>query len=561
MILTLDSSEKKTNFLRQIIENDLSTNTVSSIVTRFPPEPNGYLHIGHAKSICINFGLAEDFGGVCYLRFDDTNPEKESEEYIASIIEDVSWLGFNWHGKVKYASQYFDKLYDFAIELIEKDLAYVCDLTPDQARQYRGTLTEPGMDSPFRNRSVNENIKLFKKMTDGDFDEGACVLRAKIDMSSPNINLRDPILYRIRKSQHHQTGDKWCIYPTYDFAHGQCDSFERITHSICTLEFEDHKPLYNWFLKNLDEKSNPRQYEFSRLNLNYTVTSKRKLKILVDGKYVSGWDDPRMPTISGMRRRGYSPDSIKNFCDSCGVTRVNGVVDIAMLEYHVREYHNQFASRLMVVINPLKIIITNYPDSQKEILCALNHPKNEDMGTRNVPFTKEIYIDKSDFMVSSNKKFKRLVLHKKVRLRNSYIIKAESVIYDGDDIKEVHATYDPNTLGKDPVDGEKPKGVIQWVSASEGINITLRLYDRLFLSSTPDNDKANDFLNTINPNSFSEIKNCIAEPSILNTIPETVYQFEREGYFVADRYDFNKDNLIFNKTIGLRDSWPKINKD
>ena len=561
MSIILDKTENKTNFLRQIIENDLSSNKVSKVVTRFPPEPNGYLHIGHAKSICINFGLANDFDGECYLRFDDTNPDKESSEYISSIIDDIKWLGFNWSGEVRYSSQYFNKLYDFAINLINKGLAYVCNLSPDEARIYRGTLTEPGKDSPFRDRSILENLELFEKMNNGDFDEGFCVLRAKIDMSSPNINLRDPILYRVKKSPHHQTGDKWCVYPTYDFAHGQCDAFESITHSICTLEFEDHKPLYNWFLNHLNEISKPTQYEFSRLNINYTVTSKRKLKTLVDKKVVSGWDDPRMPTISGMRRRGYSPKSIINFCNACGVTKVNGVVDIAMLEHHVREYHNQFCPRVMVVINPLKVIITNFSESKKEILYASNHPQNESMGKRKIPFTREIFIDKKDFEVSANKKFKRLVLNKKVRLRNSYVIKAESVIYDGDEIKEVHASYDPETLGCDPSDGIKPKGVIQWVSASDGVNITVRSYDRLFSSPSPEDNNHDDFLDSLNPDSFFENKLCIAEPSLVNASPEMVFQFEREGYFVADRHDFRNDDPIFNKTIGLRDSWPKINKD
>lgn len=557
-----DEIVRSSHFLRQIIERDLADKPSQELVTRFPPEPNGYLHIGHAKSICVNFGLAEDYQGHCHLRFDDTNPEKESQAFITAIADDIQWLGFAWHGSIRYASDYFDQLHGFAVHLIEQNLAYVCHLSPEQAREYRGTLTKPGDNSPYRDRSIEENLALFAEMTAGDFDDGTCVLRAKIDMSAPNINLRDPIIYRIRKVTHHQTGDKWCVYPTYDFTHGQSDAIEGISHSICTLEFEDHKPLYNWFLAQLPVPCQPRQYEFSRLNLNYTVTSKRKLKRLVDDGAVSGWDDPRMPTISGMRRRGYSPVSIKNFCQATGVTRVNGVVDMAMLEFAVREYHNIHASRAMVVINPLKLVISNYPADQLEHLDAPNHPQDSAMGSRKVPFTQTIYIDKADFKESANKKFKRLVIGKKVRLRNAYVIMAESVVKDDSgEVIEVHASYDPDTMGNDPADGIKPKGVIQWVSATEGKSITIREYDRLFSHESPEKASEDggdsDFMACINPDSYCEHTQCIAEPSLLNAKPEQVFQFEREGYFVADRHDFSNDQPVFNKTIGLRDSWPK----
>lgn len=553
-------SVKPGNFLRQQIENDLAEGRVSDLITRFPPEPNGYLHIGHAKSICVNFGLASDYRGQCHLRFDDTNPEKESDDFIKAIVEDIEWLGFQWQGDIRYASDYFDQLHAWANELIEKGLAYVCDLSAEQAREYRGTLTTAGQDSPYRNRSIGENKELFARMTAGEFDEGSRVLRAKIDMTSPNMNLRDPIIYRIRKVSHHQTGDKWCVYPTYDFTHGQSDAIEGVTHSICTLEFEDHRPLYDWFIEHLSVPAEPRQYEFSRLNLNYTVTSKRKLKRLVDEKIVSGWDDPRMPTLSGMRRRGYAPQSLRKFCDAIGVTRVNGIVDMSMLEFAVREYHNQHAARAMVVLRPLKVVISNYPEAQTEQLQAANHPQNDAMGTRTVPFTQTVYIDREDFREEANKKFKRLVIGKKVRLRNAYVIKAESVIKDvNGDITEVHASYDPDTLGKDPQDGIKPKGVIQWVSATQGVAISIREYDRLFNVEAPDQAGGGEdgFLQAVNQDSFKQIDDCIAEPALIKARPEQVFQFEREGYFVADRYDHSAGKPVFNKTIGLRDSWAK----
>lgn len=554
--------KKPSNFLRQIIDKDLTSGKVSQVVTRFPPEPNGHLHIGHAKSICLNFGLAEYYKGKCHLRFDDTNPEKESAEFVKAISDDISWLGFSWDGDIRYSSNYFDQLHAYANHLIANGDAYICDLSAEQARAYRGTLTSPGTDSPYRDRSPTENAELFAKMTAGEFDEGACALRAKIDMASPNINMRDPIIYRIRKVTHHQTGDKWCVYPTYDFTHGQSDSIEGVSHSICTLEFEDHKPLYNWFLTHLPVPAQPCQYEFSRLNVNYTITSKRKLKRLVDDGVVVGWDDPRMPTISGMRRRGYAPESIRSFCEATGVTRVNGVVDMAMLEFAVREHHNIHAPRAMVVINPLKVVITNYPDDQVESLTAANHPQDESMGTRVLPFTKTFYIDKDDFREEANKKFKRLVIGKKVRLRNAYVVLAESVVKDAQgEITEVHVSYDPGSLGVDPADGVKPKGVVQWVSATEGKRITVRDYDRLFSAAEPekvgDDTDGGDFMSAVNADSLTVIDNAIAEPALLNAEAEQVFQFEREGYFVADRYQFSADTPIFNKTIGLRDSWPK----
>lgn len=554
--------KKPSNFLRQIIDKDLASGKTSQVVTRFPPEPNGHLHIGHAKSICLNFGLAEYYKGKCHLRFDDTNPEKESAEFVKAISDDISWLGFSWDGDIRYSSNYFDQLHAYANHLIANGDAYVCDLSAEQARAYRGTLTSPGTDSPYRDRSPAENADLFAKMTAGEFDEGACALRAKVDMASPNINMRDPVIYRIRKVTHHQTGDKWCVYPTYDFTHGQSDSIEGVSHSICTLEFEDHKPLYNWFLAHLPVPAQPCQYEFSRLNVNYTITSKRKLKRLVDDGVVVGWDDPRMPTISGMRRRGYAPESIRSFCEATGVTRVNGVVDMAMLEFSVREHHNIHAPRAMVVINPLKVVITNYPDDQIESLTAANHPQDESMGTRVLPFTKTFYIDKDDFREEANKKFKRLVIGKKVRLRNAYVVLAESVVKDAQgEITEVHVSYDAGSLGVDPADGVKPKGVVQWVSATEGKRITVRDYDRLFSAAEPekvgDDTDGGDFMSAVNADSLTVIDNAIAEPALLNAQAEQVFQFEREGYFVADRYQFSADAPIFNKTIGLRDSWPK----
>jgi glutaminyl-tRNA synthetase len=543
------------NFLQTIISEDLASGRVTEIVTRFPPEPNGYLHIGHAKAISVNFGLAQDNGGRCNLRFDDTNPEKECQEYIEAIEADVRWLGYAWDGKVRYASSYFQQLYDWAVHLVQQGNAYVCDLSADEAREYRGTLTQPGRNSPYRGRTVEENLDLLARMKAGEFDEGAKVLRAKIDMSSPNMNMRDPILYRIRKVVHHQTGTHWVIYPTYDFAHGQEDAIEGITHSICTLEFEDHRPLYDWFIENLPVPSRPRQYEFGRLNPSYTVTSKRKLRQLVDEEVVAGWDDPRMPTISGMRRRGYTPAAIKRFCDMIGTTRSDGVVDVAMLEFAIRDDLNDNAARGMCVLNPLKVVLTDYAQDKVEELSVPGHPHRDDLGTRNLPFTRELYIDADDFREEANKKFKRLVLGKRVRLRNAYVIEADEVVRDAaGEITAVLAHIIPDTLGEDPADGVKPKGVIHWVSASHGKTAQVRLYERLFNHAAPDKGER-DFMECINPASLSVVEHAWIEPALAYAAAEQHFQFEREGYFVADRYDHKPDKPVFNRTIGLRDTW------
>ncbi len=546
------------NFLRPILEADLQSGKHSSIVTRFPPEPNGYLHIGHAKSICLNFGLAKELGGVCHLRFDDTNPAKEEQEYIDAIKSDVNWLGFQWHGEVRYASDYFEQLYAWAVYLVEQGKAYVCDLSAEQAREYRGSLTEPGKNSPFRERSVSENLDLLSRMRAGEFPDGTHALRAKIDMASPNMNLRDPILYRIRHAHHHQTGDKWCIYPSYDFTHGQSDAIEKITHSICTLEFEDHRPLYEWFLEQLPVPAKPRQYEFARLNLNYTVTSKRKLKQLVDENHVTGWDDPRMSTISGFRRRGYTAASIRNFCDMIGVNRAGGVVDLSMLEFCIREDLDTNASRAMCVLKPIKVVITNYQADQALTLQLPRHPKR-DMGMRELPFEREIYIDASDYEENPPKGYKRLVPGGEVRLRGSYVIRADEAIRDADgNVIELRCSYDPETLGKNP-EGRKVKGVIHWVPAAQSVECEVRLYDRLF--STPNPDKGDDgeasesFLDNVNPESLVVLKGCRAEPSLLQAQVGDSFQFEREGYFCLDSRDSKPDALVFNRTVTLRDSW------
>jgi glutaminyl-tRNA synthetase len=543
------------NFLQSIISEDITSGRVTEIVTRFPPEPNGYLHIGHAKSISVNFGLAQANGGRCNLRFDDTNPEKECSEYIKAIEEDVRWLGYMWDGEVRYASSYFQQLYDWAVHLVQQGDAYVCDLSAKEARECRGTLTEPGRDSPYRTRTVEENLDLLARMKAGEFDEGARVLRAKIDMGLPNMNMRDPIMYRIRKVIHHQTGANWVIYPTYDFAHGQEDAIEGITHSICTLEFEDHRPLYDWFIEHLPVPSRPRQYEFGRLNPSYTVTSKRKLKQLVDDDVVTGWDDPRMPTISGLRRRGYTPSAIRKFCDMIGTTRSDGVVDVAMLEFAIREDLNENAVRGMCVLNPLKIVLTDYPQDKVEELSVPGHPIRDDLGERLLPFTRELYIDVEDFREEANKKYKRLVLGKRVRLRHAYVIEADDVVRDAlGNITEVHAHTIPNTLGEDPEDGVKPKGVIHWVSASRGRNAEVRLYERLFNHEAPDKGD-NAFMDHINPDSLKVVSNAWIEPSLAQAAPEQSFQFEREGYFVADRCDHSPGKPVFNRTIGLRDTW------
>lgn len=548
-----------TNFVRDVIAADIAAGKLKpeELVTRFPPEPNGYLHVGHAKSICVNFGLAEQFGGRCNLRFDDTNPAKEEQEYVDAIKEDVRWLGFQWAGDVRFASDYFDQFYEWAQHLIRKGLAYVCDLSAEQASEYRGWATKPGRPSPFRERSVEENLDLLEGMKNGEFDEGSRVLRAKIDMASPNMNLRDPTLYRIRKQAHHHTGDKWCIYPSYDFAHGQEDAIEGVTHSICTLEFADHRPLYDWFLEHLPVPSRPHQYEFGRLNLDYTVTSKRKLKRLVDEGHVDGWDDPRMPTIHGMRRRGFTARAIRNFCDALPVAKSNGVVSIAQFESAVRDDLDKHAPRAMAVLNPLKLVIENFAEGEVENLSAPRHPK-EDMGERRLPFTRELVIDVEDFSEDtslSRKKFKRLVLGDYVRLRGAYVIKANRVEHDADGKPStVFCELVENTVGENPPEGIKPRGVIHWVSLSEGRKATIRKYDRLFLSPSPDKGEE-DFLTHINPTCKTVLEDCWIEPELADVAPESSFQFEREGYFVADRFDHSPENPVFNMTIGLRDNW------
>lgn len=546
------------NFIRNQVRDELEGGQVTKIVTRFPPEPNGFLHIGHAKSICLNFGLAEQLGGECHLRFDDTNPAKEEQAYIDAIKEDVSWLGFEWAGPVRFASDYFDQLYAWAQHLMREGKAYVDDHSPDEIREYRGTLTAPGTPSPYRERSAEENLDLLARMRDGEFGESEKVVRAKIDMASPNINLRDPILYRIRHASHHQTGDKWKIYPSYDFTHGQSDAIEGITHSICTLEFEDHRPLYEWFLNNLPVPAKPRQIEFARLNLDYTLTSKRKLKLLVDEQIVDGWDDPRMPTISGMRRRGYTPASIRKFCEMIGVTRADGgLVDIAMLTHAIRSDLEDNAPRAMCVLKPLKVVLTNVPEDHQEVYEVPGHPARDDMTVRQVPFSRELYIDQDDFMEDAPKKFFRLAPGKEVRLRNSYVIRCEEVIKDAaGEISELHCSVDFDTLGKNP-EGRKVKGVIHWVSAAHGVPMEVRLYDNLFTVEQPDRDKDVDFLEHLNPESLV-VCQAIGEPSLAEAIPESRFQFERIGYFCADRHDSTPEKLVFNRTVGLKDTWAKI---
>ncbi|MDN3554221.1 glutamine--tRNA ligase/YqeY domain fusion protein [Halomonas almeriensis] len=548
------------NFIRNQIQEELEAGRHDRIVTRFPPHPNGFLHIGHAKSICLNFGLAEQFGGDCHLRFDDTNPDKEEQAYIDAIKADVNWLGFEWAGEVRYASDYFDQLYAWARHLINEGKAYVDDLSPDEIREYRGTLTEAGTPSPYRDRGVEENLDLLERMRVGEFAEGEKVLRARIDMASPNINLRDPILYRIRHASHHQAGDKWKIYPSYDFAHGQSDAIEGVTHSLCSLEFEDHRPLYDWFLAQLPVPSQPRQIEFARLNLNYTLTSKRKLKLLVDQGYVDGWDDPRMPTISGMRRRGYTPASVRKFCEMIGVTRADGgLVDIAMLYHAIRSDLEDNAPRAMCVLKPLKVVLTNVPEDHEEVYDVAGHPARDDMPVRRVPFTREIYIDRDDFMEDPPKKFFRLAPGKEVRLRNSYVIRCDEVIKDdAGEVVELRCSVDFDTLGRNPED-RKVKGVLHWVSAAHGLPVEVRLYDNLFQVEQPDKDRDADFLEHLNPESLVTVQG-FAEPSLAGAPPESRYQFERVGYFCADRYASRADKLVFNRTVGLKDTWAKIRK-
>lgn len=549
------SDERAAHFLEQQVKDDLTAGRYGKIVTRFPPEPNGYLHIGHAKSICLNFGLAEKVGGECNLRFDDTNPAKEDQEYIDAIIRDVEWMGYRWAGEVRYASSYFKQLYEWALHLIKEGKAYVCHLSAEETREYRGTLTEAGKNSPYRDRSVEENLAEFEKMRAGEYDEGTCILRAKIDMANGNINLRDPALYRIRKQSHHQTGDEWCIYPSYDFAHGQEDAIEGVTHSICTLEFADHRPLYDWFIENLPVPNQPKQYEFGRLNLNYTVTSKRKLKQLVDENYVDGWDDPRMPTIAGLRRRGVTAAALRQFCDMIGVTKSDGVVDIAMLEHAIRDDLDKNSPRAMCVLKPIKVTLTNYPEDKSETMIAPGHPNRDDLGERELPFSRDIYIDAADFREEANKKYKRLVIGKRVRLRNAYVIEADECVKDAEgQVIEVKARYIENTVGNDPEDGVKPKGVIHWVDANKHAVFDVHLYERLFTDPAPDSgDK--QFLDFINPESLATLSNCVGEIGLLEAQPEKAYQFEREGYYCRDSHGSRSDKLIFNRTITLRDTF------
>jgi len=552
-----EAEARPSNFIRQIIDKDLAEGKHTSVQTRFPPEPNGYLHIGHAKSICLNFGIAQDYQGQCNLRFDDTNPEKEDIEYVESIKNDVHWLGFEWAGDIHYSSNYFDRLYSYAVELINKGLAYVDELSPEQIREYRGTLKAPGKHSPYRDRTVEENLALFEKMRCGEFKEATACLRAKIDMSSPFMVMRDPVIYRVRFAEHHQTGDKWCIYPMYDFTHCISDAIEGVTHSICTLEFQDNRRLYDWVLDNITIDCQPHQYEFSRLNLEYTVMSKRKLSQLVSEKLVNGWDDPRMPTISGLRRRGFTSASIREFCLRIGVTKQENMIEFGSLESCIRDDLNENAPRAMAVLDPIKVIIEDIDAGKVETLKVANHPNKPEMGNRDVPFTREIWIERDDFREEANKKYKRLVLGKEVRLRGSYVIKAERVEKDAEgNITIIYCSHDADTLGKNPSDGRKVKGVIHWVSVEKGLPAEIRLYDRLF--TVPNPAAAEDFKATINADSL-QIKNGFVEPSLVSAEVGKGVQFERTGYFCVDSKDATPDTLIFNRTVGLRDTWANQN--
>ena len=552
------------DFIRDIIAEDLKANKNGGLVhTRFPPEPNGYLHIGHAKSICLNFGLAAESHGLCNLRFDDTNPSKESTEYIRSIKSDIKWLGFDWGDRLFYTSDYFEKLYQYAVQLIKKGKAYVCDLSPEEIREYRGTLTEPGKDSPYRNRSAEESLDLFERMRAGEFKEVSRVLRAKIDMSSPNLNMRDPVLYRILRTPHHRTGDKWCIYPMYDYAHCLSDSIEGITHSICTLEFEDHRPLYDWVLDQLDVDCHPQQIEFARLNLNYTVMSKRKLLELVESGHVSGWDDPRMPTLSGLRRRGYTPESIRNFCERIGVAKRDSVIDVALLEHCIREDLNRSVPRVMAVLRPLRVVIDNYPEGQVEELDSPYHPDDPSVGSRKIPFSRVLYIEQEDFLEDPPKKFFRLSPGREVRLRYAYYITCVDVVKDkqSGEVVELHCTYDPETRGGWSRDGRKVKATLHWVSECDSIPAGVRLYNHLFTKENPNEEKGNiDFKTYLNPNSLEILTSCRVEPVLANAAPGSRYQFERLGYFCLDSVDSSDGALVFNRTVTLRDSWAKIAK-
>ncbi|NNJ96348.1 MAG: glutamine--tRNA ligase/YqeY domain fusion protein, partial [Gammaproteobacteria bacterium] len=551
----MDEKENvQTNFIRNIIDTDLASGKHDSVFTRFPPEPNGYLHIGHAKSICLNFGIARDYQGKCNLRFDDTNPDKEEEEYMHAIMDDVRWLGFEWTEE-RHASDYFDQLYMFAVKLIQVGKAYVDSQSADNIRNTRGTLKDPGVESPYRNRSIEENLNMFQRMKDGEFPDGTHVLRAKIDMASPNINMRDPVLYRIKRTHHHRTGDDWVIYPMYDFTHCLSDALEGITHSICTLEFEDHRPLYDWVLDEADAPCHPQQIEFARLQLKYTVTSKRKLHQLVHDNHVDGWDDPRMPTISGLRRRGFTPVSIRDFCDRIGVTKKDSFIEMAVLENSAREDMNEHALRVMAVLNPLKVTIANYPGDQVEMMVAQNHPQHPEMGTREVPFSKTLYIERDDFMEDAPKKFFRLSVGREVRLRYAYYITCTDVIKDDNgEVVELICSYDPATRGGDSPDGRKVKGTIHWVSAAHAINAKVNLYDRLFTHPNPGG--TDDFVEHLNPESLIKLEHCKLEPSLSEADPDKHYQFERTGYFVKDSHE----ELTFNRTVTLRDTWAKIDK-
>ena len=556
--MTETETKPSLDFVRSAVEADNTSGRFGgNVVTRFPPEPNGYLHIGHAKSMCLNFGLAQEYGGRCHMRFDDTNPAKEEEEFVDGILEDVRWLGWDWGEHLYFASDHFDKLYDFAIDLIKKGQAYVDDLDQEQIRKYRGTLTEPGVESPYRNRSVEENLALFQGMKNGETDEGQRVLRAKIDMASGNINMRDPVLYRVLKTPHHRTGDKWVVYPMYDFAHGQSDSVEGVTHSICTMEYEDHRPLYDWLLDSLDVY-HPQQIEFARLNLSHTVMSKRKLAQLVNEGHVSGWDDPRMPTLAGLRRRGYTPESIRRFCELVGVAKRQNVIEIALLEHAIRDDLNARASRVLAVLRPLKVVIENYPEDQVEHLDAVNNPEDPDAGSRQVPFSRELYIERDDFMEDPPKKFFRLAPGREVRLRYGYFITCTEVVKDeAGEVVELRCTYDPETRGGQSPDGRKVKGTIHWVSARHAVEAEVRLYEHLFTSERPDEEA--DFLSTLNPDSLEVVADAKVEPSLADARPGERFQFERLGYFAVDP-DSEPGSPVFNRTVSLRDTWAKVNK-
>jgi glutaminyl-tRNA synthetase len=555
-------TDGRSNFVRDIVIQDLQTNKYGGRVhTRFPPEPNGYLHIGHAKSICLNFGLAAEFGGKCNLRFDDTNPCKEETEYVDSIVEDVRWLGFDWEGRLFYASDYFDRLYEWAVQLVRSGHAYVCDLTAEEVREHRGTLTEPGKESPYRNRGVEENLDLFERMRAGEFPDGSRTLRARIDMASPNLNLRDPVMYRILHAEHHRTGGKWCIYPMYDYTHGESDSIEGITHSICTLEFEDHRPLYDWYVEALGIY-HPQQIEFDRLNLTYTLLSKRKLLTLVQNGHVSGWDDPRMPTLCGIRRRGYTPEGVRAFCGRVGVSKTNGTIEIAMLEHAVREDLNKRAQRVMAVLRPLRVVIDNYPEGLVEEVEAVNNPEDAGMGTRKAPFSRVLYIERDDFREDPPKQYYRLAPGREVRLRYGYFVTCTGVVKDDKtgEVSEIHCTYDPATRGGNAPDGRKVKSTIHWVSAAHAVDAEARLYDHLFSRENPGDDSEGlEFTAYLNPASLEVVTNCKLEPSLAGAPPGSRYQFERLGYFCVDK-DSTAEKLVFNRTVALRDTWAKIEK-